>query len=192
MNSRDYLVREVDVIRITRDPKLFDLITNEKFYPIVTSLRSGKILTLDEIVESYNLITQKPKKKITIYKYIKKLEELDIVTVVGQRVDPTKTASKILYARTAKFLFPLFQTDEYWKTDRSKVFAEKLCELLKEYYPTCSYSPDCLHELFLNIYAFNEKSFNAFIEEKISEISEIVKDVSLYQFAKIGKTILKI
>lgn len=70
---------------------------------------TNKPMTVDELEESFKAIGQEKSSK-TIYRYLKKLEDAELVVQAGKRVfskDVKKLRTKTLYMRAAKLFFPI-------------------------------------------------------------------------------------
>ena len=70
---------------------------------------SNKPMTVDELEEEFKAIDQQKSAK-TIYRYLKTLEEAELVVQAGKRVysaDIKKLRTKTLYMRAAKLFFPI-------------------------------------------------------------------------------------
>jgi len=70
---------------------------------------NNKPMTVDELEEAFKAIDQEKSSK-TIYRYLKKLEDAELVVQAGKRVyseDIKKLRTKTLYMRAAKLFFPI-------------------------------------------------------------------------------------
>lgn len=78
-----------------------------KFGPIIAALRENKYLTVKEIHDLYiDEDTNKHTYTIkTIYRYLEKLEETDLVKIGGHRITEGLSLTEKLYTRTANIFF---------------------------------------------------------------------------------------
>jgi Fe2+ or Zn2+ uptake regulation protein len=102
-NYKDFITFTPDNVRfISRNTKELA----DKHYKIVKSLRK-KPMTVKELHSLfYNKETRKySRTRKTIYRYLDRLENAGIVTVVGHRITDGSRVAEKLYARTAKVFF---------------------------------------------------------------------------------------
>lgn len=97
------------------DKETLKLFKDKNLSSVIEFLRTHKgPMTLRELKESFMKIGKEKSDK-TIYRYLKKLEDADLVVQAGKRVFPTdkkKMKTQTLYTRTAKIFFPVVEPEE--------------------------------------------------------------------------------
>lgn len=87
-------------------------------------------MTVDELEEYFKAIDQ-PKSSKTIYRYLKRLEDTELIVQAGKRVysrDEKKVRTKTLYMRSAKLFFPI--TTPYEMKRQKKEIVEVIADLI--------------------------------------------------------------
>ena len=144
--------------------KVYDLLNDKKLFPIINILRSGP-LTIKEIRAGYNLLVEKPKNEMTIYRYVKLLEKGGLVSQAGRRVDMAKNATEILYCRTGTVFYTIDLSRKYWDTDAGNEVIEMVSSILKIYPKFKLSSEECLRDLIIEIFT-----------KVVNEVSKILED----------------
>ena len=97
-------------------------IYSDELYPIITILRQGNF-TVKEIIEYYktfsHAIRKAKKSDKTIYRYLKKLKEVGLIDIIGQRVTKGQTATEAIWGRVAR-MFYLDLNDEKWMNEHCR------------------------------------------------------------------------
>lgn len=121
---KDYIDYEPPVIKFLNGEQTK---LAEEHLKIIKALRINKHMTAKEIHDLYiDEETSKPTYTIkTIYRYLEKLEETDLVKISGHRMTEGKRLSEQLYTRTANIFFKAKKEEVYPE------FAEKRKESLK-------------------------------------------------------------
>jgi hypothetical protein len=165
--------------------KVVELINDKRLSPIINVLRSGP-MTIKEIKMGYDDLAGKPKKEMTIYRYVKQLEKGGLVVQAGRRVEMNKTATEILYSRTGKIFYNIDLSKDYWGTVKSK----KVLEILKgmlTIYPKFKISSDAnLMDLVTKLYALINTEVAKLLEESSEKIPELFDDKT---YDEVSKTI---
>jgi hypothetical protein len=127
LNAQDALTqKQAFTLEITDDEAL-ELFRDENLMYILTLLRSTTYMTFKELEEAFRS-KGKEKSNKTIYRYLKRLEEGELVVQAGKRVwsdEKKKIRTETLYMRTAKIFFPKKGTtweESKEKTDYSDFF----------------------------------------------------------------------
>ena len=142
-----------------------------KYNPIIAALRENKFMTAKEIHDLYiDEDTNKHTYTIkTIYRYLEKLEELDLVKIGGHRITEGMRLTEKLYTRTANIFFKAKKEEihpdllKHRKEDLTRVF--KVLEQV-EGKPKIDY--ELFEELLLKKMELEQK-FNRKITEKIPD-----------------------
>lgn len=171
--------------------KVVELINDKKLIPIIEVLKTGP-KTIKEIMKEYNLQVKKPKKEMTIYRYVKFLEQGGLVVQAGRRVEMERTATEILYSRTGKIFYNVDLSKEYWESERSKRIIEMMSGVLTLYPKFEISSNDCLRDLITQIYSkinievaevlkeSSEKLPDLFVDKTYSEISKMTNILQIF------------
>ena len=93
-------------------------------------------MTVDEIEETFKSIDQQ-KSTQTIYRYLKRLENLDLIVPAGKRVFSSSTkkiTTKTLYMRSARLFFPIRTIDELkiQKKEMATIIGELISDATNE------------------------------------------------------------
>ncbi|MFX0185129.1 MAG: ArsR family transcriptional regulator [Candidatus Hodarchaeota archaeon] len=113
---------------------------------------TNKPMTVDELEESFKAIDQEKSPK-TIYRYLKKLEEAELVVQAGKRVfskDVKKLRTKTLYMRAAKLFFPI--KTPYEVKHQKKEIVNVIGELLEKASTRKLKSPDKLNDFIADLF----------------------------------------
>lgn len=138
---------------------------------IIKALRINKNMTAKEIHDLYiDEETKKHRYTIkTIYRYLEKLEEADLVNISGHRMTEGKRLSEQLYTRTGNIFFKAKKEDVYPDVkEKKKVFHKKIYTVLQE----ISDSPLIEFKDFENLLSQksdHEQEFNKSVVEVISK-----------------------
>jgi len=185
MNSdktQDVITRPQMGVKLINDEvtsKLFE----KNMEPLVVVLREGP-LTIKELVEKYNQLAEEPKSEMTIYRYVKELDKIDIVKEVGKRIKTGQSASETLYGRTAKIFWNVTDEEDYWKSEDSKQMLNALRGLLEIYTENTKISTEDLGNLLIKTYKTYSEELGTFFEEKNDAI---YKTISGFTFKEVDK-----
>ncbi len=196
--DKDFVQEEV---RVVRDPKLVKIFYDESYAPIFWVLRDGQ-KTVKEIEDSYNKIVLKKAKERglskeqienlklersdkSIYRYIKELTKVGLVAPASRRVVIGKTATEILYARTAKIFYLKNLEDDNWRCKICMKHLSKASELLSLSKGIKPPKPEKLAEIMTKIDADSETEIFRVFEEREEEVQEIFRDVTFTESDRI-------
>jgi hypothetical protein len=163
--------------------KVVELINDKKLVPIIEVLRTGP-KTIKEIMKEYNLQVSKPKKEMTIYRYVKYLEQGGLVVQAGRRVEMDRTATEILYSRTGKIFYNVDLSKEYWETERSKRIIEMMSGVLNLYPKFKISSDECLRDLITEIYSKMNIEVAEVLKESSEKLPDLFADKSFSEISK--------
>ncbi len=104
MSYRDIIDFKQEPVKFINDEKARKLLKNELYKPILLILREG-LKTVQEIEEEYKKHSKKTPNIKSLYRHIKALTDVGLVTEAGVRSYTKSTATKKLYGRTAKFFY---------------------------------------------------------------------------------------
>jgi len=179
-------------VRVVRDPKLVKFFYDESYAPIFWVLRSGP-MTVKDIESRYNEmvklkgsergLSKKDLEKLersdkSIYRYIKELTKIGLVAPSGHRVVMGKTATEILYVRTAKIFYLKSLEDDNWKCKICMKHLSKASELLSLSRGIKPPKPEKLAEIMAKIESDSEAEIFRVFEDKKEEVQEIFSDIT--------------
>ena len=144
-NYKVVIIKKPIFIKEVSEKGFYNYIINENYEPILRILYEGPN-TLSVIVKRYNeIITAKntsvdkkisPKTDNTIYKYIKKLIDEELVIEHASQIDMSKssTATKTLYSLSASYYLPELKGYKLFSSDVGKLIAEIIGVFLSKHY----------------------------------------------------------
>jgi len=198
-DSHDFITKHPVAIKVISDEKLyFSLLEDPIYEPIIVILREGP-LTLEELVERYNeYVAMKGKeRKLTkveieaaqksdtsVYRYIKKLEEMGIVFEAGRRIDPDGRTTKALFSRTAKLFIPATTSKEWWETTSSKRIIEATAQMFAQALGTKNPDIECIKKFMLDMDTDTSQKSAKFYDEHNDLLTEITKDMGFKEIDK--------
>ncbi|HUT79799.1 MAG TPA: hypothetical protein VMZ29_01245 [Candidatus Bathyarchaeia archaeon] len=154
-----------------------------KYHPIIKEMRN-KHLTVKEIHDLY--IDEETKKYTltikTIYRYLEKLEEKNLVIVSGHRITQNKTQAEKLYTRTANIFFKSYaekQTPQAIK--KRKATSKNLYVIISEMGNGSIITYEKFEKLILNLQDFEQQLIEE-ISRKVPSskvLSEIYSEVDI-------------
>ena len=165
---KDYIDNESPIIKFL-DGEQTKLA--EEHLIIIKALRINKNMTAKEIHDLYiDEETKKHRYTIkTIYRYLEKLEEADLVKISGHRMTEGKRLSEQLYTRTGNIFFKAKKEEVYPDVkEKKKIFHKKLHIVLQEISDSPVIDLDDFESL-LSQKADLEQEFNKSVVEKISK-----------------------
>lgn len=133
-NSRDFVEFQPKMIMVIEEEKIAKLVIDDLYFPILQVLRKGP-MTVKEIEEEYNSIASQQKSDKTIYRYLKTLQQANLVTAAGQRVVMGKTATETLFSRTAYAFYLRNEFQDFWYTAEGKLVTTALGNALETLIP---------------------------------------------------------
>ncbi|MHA1591754.1 MAG: hypothetical protein ACTSUP_04730 [Candidatus Heimdallarchaeaceae archaeon] len=179
-------------VRVIRDPKLVKIFYDESYAPIFWVLRAGP-MTVKDIENKYNKavkskgsergLSKKELEKLersdkSIYRYIKELSKAGLVAPVGHRVVLGKTATEILYVRTAKIFYLKNIEDDNWRCKSCMKHLSIASEMLSLSRGIKPPKPEKLAEIMAKIESDSEAEIFRVFEEKKDEVQEIFSDIT--------------
>ena len=183
---QDLITKSQVAVKVIRDQSVIEKLYDENYEPIIVILRDGP-LTIKELYKKYNEHVGKKEEKseMTIYRYVKELDKVDIVTEVGKRVKTGQSATQTLYGRTAKLFWNLKDKDDYWNKPKSRKTLEALRELLVIYKDDTNISADNLAALLIKTSKISSEEVAAFFEENNEEVNKIISGFSFKEADKL-------
>ncbi|MCE7742840.1 MAG: hypothetical protein GOP50_10335 [Candidatus Heimdallarchaeota archaeon] len=190
MEYRDFPDPEFkpDGIRTVRDPKVIEYFEDENFSIILNVLRE-KPMTVKELTKRYNeYVTERgtskrlPQERIlerlrtdkTMYRYIKELTKAKLIAPAGQRMVIGKTATEVLYSRSAKIFYVSQEALDWWLGDEGRRTVVAVGGLLGIALNKPSPPTECLTQLISRILGDNEEKMFKLFEEKQEEVTKFI------------------
>ncbi len=132
-------------------------------------------------------LPQDKKSETTVYRYVKKLEEVDIVIQVGRRIDPEGRTTKALYGRTAKIFIPAAVSTEYWRTPTAKNIINATANILSLILGVKQKetSIKCLKDLMIKLDLASSVEVVKMLDKYNEEVTEITKDLGFKEMDKV-------
>jgi len=169
---QDVLSFKPTPMKIVRDVKTAKILKDPLYFPIIKALRKGP-MTVRELEAAYNVLaadsgTHEPKSDKTIYRYLKVLEDAQLVVPAGQRVVMGKTATETLFARVARAF--LIQAPETKPADKEKGrrMVQRIGKLLGVVYGNREPDLACCEKFFDEV----EKESKALSEQLLASADE--------------------
>lgn len=165
---KDYIDYESPIIKFL-DGEQTKL--SEEHLKIIKALRINKHMTAKEIHDLY--IDEETKKHTytikTIYRYLEKLEETDLVKISGHRMTKGKRLSEQLYTRTANIFFKAKKEEVYPEhAEKRKESLKNLHIVLQEIDDSPVIEFEEFENLLIQKFEY-EQEFNKSIVEVISK-----------------------
>ncbi|MHA2251157.1 MAG: hypothetical protein ACXAD7_12405 [Candidatus Kariarchaeaceae archaeon] len=172
VHKRRVLVKKPSFLKIIRDDKIIEVLKDQNHYPILKILKKEP-MTVKELEEAYEKETGKKKSNKTIYRYLKTLEESELVISAGQLVISGKTATETIYARSAIAFFFMVEGDEDCDDCDKDLITQGIGIFLSPLFGNKTVSNEKLSKLMKDYDLFKmdelEKLSNN-VEDKISDI----------------------
>jgi hypothetical protein len=181
-----------DIIRYEQKPLMFvsdeqanSLLWDLSYNPIIRILRQGP-MTAREIEAEYNVIAEtnenmEKKSDTTIYRYLKAFEKADLVAQAGRRVYFGKTATEILYCRTASVFLGRNLPPSYWNSDRGKQFFERVFSGMTKVYDDHEPIKRCLREFIPRFEKAKDDRVPLLLDHIDSDALETILDGDMWE-----------
>ena len=185
MSYRDIIDFEQESVKFIEDEKAKKMLRNELYRPILLILREGE-KTVQEIEEDYKKHSKKIPNIKSLYRHIKALTDVGLITEAGVRSYKKSTEDKKLYSRTAKFFY-IVDKHEDWEesvlnTGNMKVIASIL-QLAHNKKPSIK----SLTNLVRKLNSCQEKGIEYVFRNFPDELVEIMGDLPLKDVERILK-----
>ena len=103
METQDLITFKPQIIKLL-DPKTFQIFNDENYTAVLSFLRVKSSMTIPDLVEAFKEQGIE-KSESTVYRYLQKLIDKNMVTKSGKRITsikPDEIRSETLYSRTAR------------------------------------------------------------------------------------------
>ncbi|MBD3190707.1 MAG: ArsR family transcriptional regulator [Candidatus Heimdallarchaeota archaeon] len=148
MESNDVIDFQPEIIKVVTDEETGKYFEDENLLLVLKLLRKGA-MTVDDLVQEFKKQDVEKSDK-TIYRYLNKLTQADLVAKAGKRVlkKGDDYTTQTLYSRTAKVFFENYSEEEKQKPQHRK--PKKLfdvCRLLiGQLYGESKGDPECFNQ----------------------------------------------
>lgn len=167
------------VLKVISDEKKLKALIDPNYEKVIAILRK-KPMTVQEITADYNKKAEmchmtEPKTDKTIYRYLKTLEELELVVPAGQRVIIGKTATEKLYMRTAR----VFQRKDIdWMSEKGNEWAHRFATILGYMLGTSNQevSIECIQKFFKKWSETKLNTLEGFAKTESEDILELITE----------------
>ncbi|MFX0050909.1 MAG: hypothetical protein ACFE8U_06390 [Candidatus Hermodarchaeota archaeon] len=196
---QDAITYTQDLIKEISDLNTIKLFEDKNLMLVLKFLRTKSSMTVKDLEDSFAEVGEKKSDK-SIYRYLKKLEEADLVVPAGKRVFPSdkkKIATQTLYMRTAKIFFPIKtpEAESFEEQERQhKKKIEVIGAMIGNHFQNKLKSADCLDKLITKISSekirLSQKLFQEADTTTASMISELEWDCIVSVLETIGLLVL--
>jgi len=176
-NFKDFLTYQTPPVKVVRSRKVIDLFFIPNYYVILLALRK-RPMTVRDLEQAFKDEADKhagfePKSDKSIYRYLKVLEDAELVVPAGQRVVDGKMVTETLFARTGQIFLLFYLKPDWWLTKAGKNLAKRIGTLMIFLYGGKQPPVEELQQLFME---FEEKQ-QSVLEHLSTEGSKEVMDI---------------
>ena len=142
---------------------------------------NNKPMTVDELEEAFKAIDQEKSSK-TIYRYLKKLEDAELVVQAGKRVyseDIKKLRTKTLYMRAAKLFFPI--RTPYEVKHQKEEIVNIIGKLIEKNYDRKLKSLDTLNDFIADLFIRESELVRKVLKNTDEEQAKIIANWDIKQ-----------
>ncbi len=156
------------------------IFVDKNLFLVLDFLRANnQPMTVEDLEENFKKIGNEKSNK-SIYRYLKKLEDEELVIQAGKRVYPYKNKLKTqtLYMRTAKIFFPVAKPKDQCfdtVTEQKDKMIEAIGLILGKQLKGSLKSNQCLKDFISKIYDIQNKLAIRYIDEADEEIAEKIR-----------------
>jgi hypothetical protein len=191
---QDAITYTQDLIKEISDSNTIKLFEDKNLMLVLKFLRTKNCMTVKDLEDSFAEVGEKKSDK-SIYRYLKKLEEGDLVVPAGKRVFPgakKKIATQTLYMRTAKIFFPIKTpetgaSEEEQRQHRKKV--EVVGTLISNHFQSKLKSADCLDKLITKISSEKTRLSQKLFQEADTVIASMISELEWNCIVSVLETI---
>ncbi|MDO8122947.1 MAG: helix-turn-helix domain-containing protein [Candidatus Hermodarchaeota archaeon] len=133
-NYQDFVTYQTPPVKVISSRKIIDLFFLPNYYVILIALRK-RPMTVRDLEQAFKEEADRhagiePKSDKSIYRYLKVLEEAELVVPAGQRVVSGKMVTETLFARTGQIFLLFYLAPEWWLTKSGKNLAKRIGTLM--------------------------------------------------------------
>lgn len=163
--SQRVLHKRSEFMRFIKDEKTIEILKDQNHYPILKILKKEP-MTVKELEKAYEEETNKRKSNKTIYRYLKTLEDANLVIPAGQLVTTGKTATETIYARSAIAFYLVGEAGTWCEGERGKRIMIGIEKMLGPQFNNKKVSVDKLSQLI-----------GTYEKQKLSEMEKLAEIV---------------
>jgi len=188
MESKDLVTFKPEIIKMV-DAKIFSTFTDEHLTAVLSFLRISSSMTVPDIVSAFK--DQKiVKSESTVYRYVQKLIENDLVTKSGKRitsVTPEEIRTETLYSRTARVFVDKSSIPDFDETPTGEPchICNLSAQLLQQLFPKKNLSAECFSRIITKIEHNRIKLFTQLVENADQNVLDQFDDISFEQVKEI-------
>ncbi len=188
MESQDLVTFKPVIIKMV-DAKTFSTFSDEHLTAVLSFLRISNSMTVPDLVLAFKdqgII----KSDSTVYRYIQKLIEKELVTKSGKRitsVNPEEVKSETLYSRTARVFVDKSNIPEIIENqpDTPCNICNLSAQLLQQLFPQNNFSEKCFSTMISKIEHSRIKLFTQLVENADQAVLDQFDDISFDQVKEI-------
>ncbi|MHA1346604.1 MAG: hypothetical protein ACTSVO_04125 [Candidatus Heimdallarchaeaceae archaeon] len=184
---------------VVEDKELIKIFSDVSHIPVISALREGP-MTVKQITEKYNESVRHKAIKLgipkdafekmkrsekTIYRYIKKLTDLEIVTISGQRLVIGKTATENLYSRSSKVFLLYNRENRWWDESENKAIIQRAARILQVVEEIPKIDLNCFSKRIVDLLKFGESYVFEALNKKHDEVALILAEGGLEESKKL-------
>ena len=133
-NYQDFVTYQTPPVKVISDRQVVDLFFLPNYYVILLALRK-RPMTVRDLEQAFKDEADRhagiePKSDKSIYRYLKVLEEAELVVPAGQRVVSGKMVTETLFARTGRIFLLFYLTPKWWLTKAGRTLAKRIGVLM--------------------------------------------------------------
>ncbi len=181
MAHQDVITFKPERIKIVYDKKTNDVLRDPNHVPIIKVLRKGP-MTVQELTKAYAKEAEtnpelESKSDKTIYRYLKVLEDANVVVPAGQRVVIGKTATETLFSRTAEVFIGGQSEEEYWSCEAGKELCDNVAQLLSKLLGDKKADKACIVKFMNEFDKIGTKYIVSLVEEADDELVDLITGI---------------
>ncbi|MFX1566110.1 MAG: winged helix-turn-helix domain-containing protein [Promethearchaeota archaeon] len=181
MAYQDVITFTPERIKIVYDKKINEILLDPNHAPIIRALRKGP-MTVRELEEAYAGAADKnpeleAKSDKTIYRYLKVLENAELVVPAGQRVVIGKTATETLFSRTADVFITGQSEQEYWSCETGKELCDNMAYILSKILGNKKADKSCIVKFMNEFDALANKYIVSLVEAADDETVDLITGI---------------
>lgn len=189
MESQDLVTFKPELIKML-DTKMFSTFNDENLTEVLSFLRVASSMTIPDLVLAFKKEGIE-KSESTVYRYIQKLIDRDLVTKSGKRISsatPEEIRSETLYSRTARVFVnrsSILNLDDENLAGEQCNMCNLSAQLLLQLFPKSNLSAKCFSEVIGKIEHSRIKLFTQLVENADQVVLDQFDDISFEQVKEI-------
>jgi predicted transcriptional regulator len=180
-NVKDIIEFKPALMKVIQDEDTAKMVMDDLYFPILVVLRNGP-MTVKEIEEKYNEIAKNKKSDKTIYRYLKTLQDHDLIKAAGQRVVLGKTATETLFARSAYAIYLRNEHADFWEGEEGNRLSAVLANALSPILPNKKINNEKLLEFLRNLSLNRIDMLKNLLEQADEELLDGISDFDWRRF----------